>query len=113
MNKRSNEDNDSSSITAADNQNNKQPYAKRSFPKKSAPSVVDSNKPLDPLQQYFQVLSKTYDDHNDRRERLIKLSRDITRNSKAVISLLQRCKGNAGDEQVMSQAHIQLVAVRS
>jgi predicted translin family RNA/ssDNA-binding protein len=90
--------------TASNNNSTKRPF-------KKAP--VESEKALEPLQAYFSVLSRSYDASNDLRERLIKLSRDITRNSKAVISTLQRCKGIAGDEAHMRAARLALVAVRT
>ena len=68
---------------------------KQSFKRKPGDAkttvATASDKPLEPLQAYFASLSKIYDANNDLRERLIKLSRDITRNSKAVISTLQSC----------------------
>ena len=69
--------------------------------------------PSDPLQAYFTALSIQNDANNDRRERLIRLSREVTRQSKKVISLLQRFGSSADDAALVRQAHEALVPIRA
>ena len=45
---------------------------------------------LSPLQEYISNFSKEYDEHNERSERIYKLSRDITISSKKIIFNLHR-----------------------
>ena len=43
--------------------------------------------------QAFRIFQKELDSRNDRNERIVKLSRDITIESKRIIFTLQRCAG--------------------
>lgn len=72
-----------------------------------------SQVPSDPLQAYFTLLSQQNDANNDRRERLIRLSREVTRQSKKVISLLQRVGSSADDAALVRQAHEALAPIRA
>lgn len=56
-------------------------------------STLEPNKQAEfdvEVQAFFQECSKKLDEHNDRNERLVKLSRDITIESKRIIFLLHR-----------------------
>ncbi|KAF8529430.1 Translin [Gautieria morchelliformis] len=55
----------------------------------------------------FQGFRQEFDDHNDRRERLIKLSRDATNLSKKVIFLLQRVATEETDQGEAVKAAVQ------
>lgn len=46
-----------------------------------------------PIMQAFREFQKELDDRNDKHERLVKLSRDITIESKRLIFLLHRANG--------------------
>jgi predicted translin family RNA/ssDNA-binding protein len=79
------------------------------------PTAPPAPTPSDPLQAYFTVLSTQNDLNNDLRERIIRLCREITRQSKRVISLLQRVGGGsaADDASLVRQAHEALVPIRA
>ena len=64
----------------------------------------------DALTAYFGTLSGEMDEQNDRRERLISLSRSITKHAKRVISLLQRFNGANGAE-LLQQADAMFAAL--
>jgi len=69
------------------------PPAKRSYDgvekDRSAGSVAGSESPFMPM---FQTFRDELDEHHDRRERIIKVSRDITATSKKIIFSLQRVR---------------------
>lgn len=83
------------------------------FEQAEQPIVKKATPPSDPLQAYFATLAAQNDANNDRRERLIRLSREITRNSKKVISLLQRANGGTSDAALIQQALDALVPIRA
>ncbi|KAK7488667.1 hypothetical protein BaRGS_00020120 [Batillaria attramentaria] len=62
---------------------------------------VDENSPV--IQAFYGYQSEL-DARHDKYERIVKLSRDITIESKRVIFLLQRCAGNEDQEEVLTQA---------
>ncbi|GFS15393.1 translin-associated protein X, partial [Elysia marginata] len=57
-----------------------------------------------PVIQAFRVFQKELDNRNDRNERIVKLSRDITIESKRIIFLLQRCAGLEDKEAILNEA---------
>ncbi|KAK3738920.1 hypothetical protein RRG08_006487 [Elysia crispata] len=54
--------------------------------------------------QAFRIFQKELDSRNDRNERIVKLSRDITIESKRIIFTLQRCAGLEDKEVVLNEA---------
>jgi len=60
------------------------------------------------LVRRFEVLSAALDARNDRRERIIKVSRDITRASKKTISLLQRATNKSARAELLRQGRHEL-----
>ncbi|GFO00118.1 translin associated protein x [Plakobranchus ocellatus] len=50
-----------------------------------------------PVVQAFRIFQRELDSRNDRNERIVKLSRDITIESKRIIFLLQRCAGGSAE----------------
>jgi predicted translin family RNA/ssDNA-binding protein len=82
------------------------------FEQQEQPVLKKATPPTEPLQAYFSTLAAQNDANNDRRERLIRATREITRNSKKVISLLQRANGTASDAALLKQAHDALVPIR-
>ncbi len=57
---------------------------------------------------FFQDCSKQLDAHHDRHERLVKISRDITVESKRVIFLLHRIHNEASQEKISAEARTKL-----
>lgn len=57
---------------------------------------------------FFQDCSKKLDVHHDRHERLVKLSRDITIESKRVIFLLHRIHDEGTKEKLIKEADSKL-----
>jgi len=69
-----------------------------------------SNEESSEIISMFKEYSKALDEVNDRYERLVKLSRDLTIGSKRLISLLQRgTKGAEGKEQVLQKGEADLL----
>lgn len=67
--------------------------------------------PLTPLQQQFQLYAGYLDQRNDRRELVYVASRELTRTSKKLISMLQRCTHCSPEErskQLASARSLQL-----
>ncbi|RUS89673.1 hypothetical protein EGW08_002594 [Elysia chlorotica] len=56
--------------------------------------------------QAFRVFQNELDNRNDRNERIVKLSRDITIESKRIIFTLQRCVGSENKEDVLNEAKV-------
>jgi len=69
----------------------------------------NKNKPKGAFADMFSEMGKQLDEQNDRRERLVKISRDITIHSKRVIFLLHRIYD---EENVIQKAHESLVPIR-
>lgn len=57
-----------------------------------------------PVIQAFRIFQEELDNRNDRNERIVKLSRDITIESKRIIFLLQRCAGLENKQDVLNEA---------
>jgi len=73
--------------------------------------TVEPNKQpeFDPeVQAFFQICSKKLDEHNDRHERLVKLSRDITIESKRIIFLLHRVQDDETKLKLTAEADSKL-----
>ena len=68
----------------------------------------------DPVQVMFSEISVFLDSRHDKRERVVKLSRDITIESKRIIFCLHRIKGESdpGREAILEEAGDRLVEVR-
>jgi len=64
-------------------------------------NVVDSD---DPVQNMFGEISKVLDYRHDKRERIVKISRDITIESKRIIFCLHRIKGEDDKAAVLGEA---------
>ncbi len=60
------------------------------------------------IQAFFHDCSKKLDTHHDRYERLVKLSRDITIESKRVIFLLHRVQDEASKVKLTAEAEAKL-----
>lgn len=76
--------------------------------KRKADSSVDENCPtVAVFQQYQLELDKKHDKH----ERLVKLSRDVTIESKRVIFLLQRLTGSSPDSKILEEAFEKLKTI--
>jgi len=73
-------------------------------------TVEPSKQPeFDPeVQAFFQMCSKKLDEHNDRHERLVKLSRDITIESKRIIFLLHRVQDDETKLKLTAEADSKL-----
>lgn len=72
-------------------------------------SAVQSEEVFDPeIQSFFSQCSKKLDTHHDRYERLVKLSRDITIESKRVIFLLHRVQDDTSKAKITSEAESKL-----
>ena len=56
--------------------------------RRSKKPVIDSD---DPVQKMFGEISLYLDSRHDKREKLVKLSRDVTIESKRIIFCLHRC----------------------
>lgn len=68
-------------------------------------SVGQTEDSFDPaIQSFFTECSKKLDTHHDRYERLVKLSRDITIESKRVIFLLHRTQDDASKAKITAEA---------
>merc|ERR1719210_1346945 len=62
---------------------------------------VDEN---NPIIQAFRSYQSQLDDRHDRHERIVKLSRDITIDSKRTIFLLHRISGDQNRDSVLAEA---------
>ncbi|XP_005097901.1 translin-associated protein X [Aplysia californica] len=69
-------------------------------PSKEGESHADDS----PIVKAFRVFQKELDNRNDRFERIFKLSRDITIESKRLIFLLQRVIGSDDPEKLLAEA---------
>ncbi|TRY78383.1 hypothetical protein TCAL_07181 [Tigriopus californicus] len=76
---------------------------------KTLPKGVDPNNPI--IQQ-FQEHARILDEKNDKYERIVKLSRDITVESKRVIFLLHRITCEDDKPAVLGEAEIKLGDIR-
>ena len=89
---------------------------KRELPAPSEPRKLaksDPSQSTDPIVVYFGSLSTSMDAQSELREATIKRSRDITRLSKKVISLLHRCNGNVdSDAAIFAEAEKQIEEIR-
>lgn len=63
------------------------------------------------VQSFFYECSNKLDTHHDRHERLVKLSRDITIESKRVIFLLHRVQDEASKIKITAEAEGKLLSV--
>ncbi|KAL8592602.1 hypothetical protein ACOMHN_026532 [Nucella lapillus] len=68
-----------------------------------------------PIIKAFRGYQMELDTKHDRYERIVKLSRDITIESKRAISLLQRCAGDGSQEKekILQEAHSKLKEIQS
>lgn len=71
---------------------------------------VDFNSPII---QAFSTFQKELDEKHDRYERLVKLSRDITIESKRIIFLLHRITGDADKDDITREAFERLSTIQS
>ena len=69
--------------------------------RKNKSVAIDTN---DPVQNMFGQISKVLDARHDKRERCIKLSRDITIESKRIIFCLHRIKSDEDKKAVLDEA---------
>ena len=77
-----------------------------------ATPIVEPEESFDPeIQSFFYDCSKKLDTHHDRYERVVKLSRDITIDSKRVIFLLHRVQDEASKMKVCTEAEGKLQVV--
>lgn len=65
-----------------------------------------------PVIQVFQVYQKALTDRHDRHERIVKLSRDITIESKRAIFLLHRISGDQNRETVLTETQEKLEEIQ-
>lgn len=77
-------------------------------PSKSQQKVDDSS----PVIQAFYGFQGELDARHDKYERIVKISRDITIESKRAIFLLQRCAGNPDQDEVLAQALTKIKEIR-
>jgi hypothetical protein len=85
-------------------------------PSKIQPSVatplIEPEESFDPeIQAFFSDCSKKLDTHHDRYERVVKLSRDITIESKRVIFLLHRVQDETSKMKICNEAEVKLQVV--
>ncbi|GFN98958.1 translin-associated protein x [Plakobranchus ocellatus] len=73
-------------------------------PKEKGTKSTEQLDETSPVIQAFRIFQRELDSRNDRNERIVKLSRDITIESKRIIFLLQRCAGSEEKEDVLSEA---------
>jgi len=66
----------------------------------------------DPVQNMFGLMSKELDYRNDKRERIVKLSRDITIESKRIIFCLHRIRSEKDKATVLGEAEQRLKNVK-
>jgi len=66
----------------------------------------------DPVQNMFGQISKVLDYRQDKRERIVKLSRDITIESKRIIFCLHRIKSEADKATVLGEAECRLMDMK-
>jgi len=66
----------------------------------------------DPVQNMFGQISKVLDARHDKRERIVKLSRDITIESKRIIFCLHRIKSEEDRKSVLDEASARLEGVK-
>ena len=80
--------------------------------RKEKTQKIDSS---DPVQVMFVEISSYLDNRHDKRERIVKLSRDITIESKRIIFCLHRIKGEDDEnrESILGEAETRLEEVRS
>ncbi|XP_057375430.1 translin-associated protein X-like [Daphnia carinata] len=77
-----------------------------------ATQVVEPEELFDPeIQSFFHDCSKKLDTHHDRYERIVKLSRDITIESKRIIFLLHRVQDEASKVKLTHEAEGKLQLV--
>jgi len=67
----------------------------------------------DPVQNMFGIMSKELDYRNDKRERIVKLSRDITIESKRIIFCLHRIRSEKDKATVLGEAEQRLKNVKN
>lgn len=78
---------------------------------KQADSVKDVNQ-SSPIIAAFKVFQQELDTKHDKHERLVKISRDVTIESKRTIFLLHRVTSVPDPEEILSEADVKLDAVR-
>ena len=66
----------------------------------------------DPVQNMFGQISKVLDARHDKRERIVKLSRDITIESKRIIFCLHRIKSEEEKASVLGEANARLCEMK-
>lgn len=77
-----------------------------------ATQIVEPEESFDPeILSFFHDCSKKLDTHHDRYERIVKLSRDITIESKRIIFLLHRVQDDASKLKLTNEAEGKLQLV--
>lgn len=66
-----------------------------------------------PVVQMFRAFQVELDDRHDRYERLVKLSRDVTIESKRTIFLLHRIMGEQQKDKTLAEAHSKLLELQN
>ncbi len=66
-----------------------------------------------PLQKTFLVYSQALDAQNNTREAIYKITRDVTKASKQIIGLLQRCSQPSAKDALLRQARNEFVTVHA
>uniref|UniRef100_A0A8C6TF19 Translin-associated protein X n=1 Tax=Neogobius melanostomus TaxID=47308 RepID=A0A8C6TF19_9GOBI len=80
---------------------------------KQADSIRDANvNPSSPIIAAFKVFQQELDTKHDKHERLVKISRDVTIESKRTIFLLHRVTSVPDAEEILNEADVKLDAVR-
>ncbi|XP_039994752.1 translin-associated protein X [Xiphias gladius] len=85
------------------------------YPRKNADAALDcatSASPSSPVVAAFKVFQQELDTKHDKYERLVKISRDITIESKRTIFLLHRVTSVPDAEDILNEADLKLDAVR-
>ncbi|XP_077585023.1 translin-associated protein X [Stigmatopora nigra] len=81
-------------------------------PKKNAGEALHSEATTSPVIEAFKVFQKELDTKHDKYERLVKLSRDVTIESKRTIFLLHRVTSVPDAEPILNEADVKLDGVR-
>ncbi|XP_070696982.1 translin-associated protein X isoform X2 [Pempheris klunzingeri] len=80
--------------------------------RKNADVLQDRDNPSSPVTAAFKVFQQELDTKHDKYERLVKISRDITIESKRTIFLLHRVTSVPNAEEILNDADAKLDAVR-
>ncbi|XP_029305808.1 translin-associated protein X isoform X2 [Cottoperca gobio] len=84
-------------------------------PRRNADAALDrdaSDNPSSPVIAAFKVFQQELDTKHDKYERLVKISRDVTIESKRTIFLLHRVTSVPNAEDILNEAEVKLDAVR-